>query len=76
MPSMEDLDLLQGRWSQVGYERDGIVQPIDGELDWQPQTEISGDSFTVTISDGSVILGGVFKLLIKLYVKKLWPARL
>jgi uncharacterized protein (TIGR03067 family) len=59
---MEDLDLLQGRWLQVGYERDGVVEPIDGERNWQPQTEISGEKFTVTLSDGSVILGGVFKL--------------
>src|SRR4051812_34557053 len=58
----EDLDLLQGRWLQVGYERDGALQPVDEELNWQPQTEISGENFKVTIADGSVILGGVFKL--------------
>lgn len=57
-----DLSLLQGTWLQIAYERDGLVDPIDGEQGWSPRTEISGQNFTVTIADGSTILSGVFKL--------------
>lgn len=57
-----DNKLLQGLWKQIGYERDGVVEPIDNEKGWQPQTKISGNTFTVTIADGSTILRGVFKL--------------
>lgn len=57
-----DLETLQGRWQQVYYERDGVVEPSDDEAGWQPITEISGRNFTVTIADGSVVLAGVFAI--------------
>lgn len=58
----DDFPLLQGHWLQIGYERDGVVDPIDGEQGWSPRTAISDQNFTVTIADGSTILSGVFKL--------------
>ena len=57
-----DLEAMQGRWQQVYYERDGVVEPSDEEAGWRPITEISGHDFTVTIADGSVVLVGVFAL--------------
>ena len=60
--NQDDLALLQGRWIQVSYERDGILEPVDVEKGWQPITEISGNNFTVTISDGSTVLNGTFAL--------------
>jgi uncharacterized protein (TIGR03067 family) len=62
MSMKTDLELLQGRWRQVHYERDGVTSPGDGEQGWQPVTEIRGQTFTVTIADGSVVLEGAFKL--------------
>ena len=57
-----DLEMLQGRWRQTHYERDGVANPSDGEQGWQPITEIREQTFTVSISDGSVVLEGVFAL--------------
>ena len=61
MPSNE-LEKLQGRWLQVSYERDGIANPVDIEKNWQPITEIASNTFVVKISDGSIVLTGVFKI--------------
>jgi uncharacterized protein (TIGR03067 family) len=57
-----DLSGLQGSWLQIGYERDGLIEPIDDEKNWQPVTHISGKTFTVTIADGSTVLNGVFNI--------------
>lgn len=57
-----DHALLQGRWLQVSYERDGIEDPHDQEAGWRPLTIISGNSFTVIIADGSTVLEGEFSL--------------
>ncbi len=62
MKYKDDLSLLQGSWLQFGYERDGIIGPIDNEQGWQPLTDISDSNFTVTISDGNTILTGEFTL--------------
>jgi uncharacterized protein (TIGR03067 family) len=58
----KDLALLQGRWLQIGYERDGIENLCDEEDGWQPLTIIAGNSFTVVISDGSTVLTGEFSI--------------
>jgi uncharacterized protein (TIGR03067 family) len=57
-----DLEVMQGRWREVLRERDGVVDSSDGEQGWQPVTEIHEKTFTVTISDGSVVLVGTFEL--------------
>ncbi len=62
MKHNDDIALLQGNWLQFGYERDGIVEPVDTEHGWQPLTKISGTNFTVTIEDGTTILIGKFTL--------------
>ena len=62
MTIKSDIDLLQGHWAEFYYERDGIINPVDVESGWHPQTHISGLNFTVKIADGSTILVGDFVL--------------
>ncbi len=62
MMQQDDISLLQGRWLQISYERDGIVEPTDCEKGWNPLTEILDQGFTVMIADGSTILRGMFEL--------------
>ena len=62
MNHQDDFEMLQGLWLQVGYERDGVISPMDVEQGWNPLTQISGHDFTVTISDGNTILVGTFLL--------------
>ncbi|MEI6806438.1 MAG: hypothetical protein WCK49_08040 [Myxococcaceae bacterium] len=31
-----DIDTLQGDWSQIAYERDDIMNPVDVEQGWNP----------------------------------------
>jgi uncharacterized protein (TIGR03067 family) len=57
-----DLEMMQGTWRELRRERDGVVDPPDGEHGWQPITEIREDNFTVTIADGTVVLVGTFEL--------------
>lgn len=56
-----DLELLQGAWLQIVYEKDGLKEPLD-EQGWEPKTIISGDTFTVILADGSIPIKGTFKL--------------
>jgi uncharacterized protein (TIGR03067 family) len=58
----EELAKLQGTWQQVHYERDGVVEPVDDEEGWRPVTTLTGDRFSVTIADGSVVLEGRFTI--------------
>lgn len=57
-----DIDTLQGQWLQIGYERDGIISPVDAEQGWNPLTTISGLGFMVTIANGDTVLVGTFTL--------------
>lgn len=56
-----ELERLQGTWKQIGYERDGVAEPVD-ELGWGPRTTFVGDSFVVTLADGSIPIKGTFKI--------------
>jgi uncharacterized protein (TIGR03067 family) len=58
---MNDLEEIQGDWKQIGYERDGVKEPLD-EKGWAPRVTFSGNTFVVTLSDGSVPIKGTFKL--------------
>ena len=53
---------FQGNWKQIGYERDGVREPIDDEKDWEPHTTFNGNLFVVEIADGSIPIRGSFKL--------------
>ena len=58
---MNDLDEIQGDWKPIGYERDGVKEPLD-EKGWEPRVTFSGNTFVVTLADGSVPIRGTFKL--------------
>ena len=58
---MNDVDLFQGTWKQIAYERDGVKEPLD-ESGWEPRVTFSGNTFVVTLADGSVPIKGAFKL--------------
>jgi len=53
---------FQGTWRQVAYERNGVPEPRHDEQGWQPRTTFEGNSFVVTIADGSTPIRGTFTL--------------
>jgi uncharacterized protein (TIGR03067 family) len=58
----KEIAKFQGTWRQIGYERDGVREPIDDEKDWKPRATNIGTSFVVTIADGTVPIQGTFKI--------------
>ena len=58
----DEIAKFQGTWKQIAYERDGVVEPLDEERDWQPRTTFRGNTFVVTIADGTVVIEGTFVL--------------
>ena len=56
----QEIAKFQGVWKQIGYERDGVSEPIDDEKDWEPQTTFIGTTFVVRIADGSIPIQGTF----------------
>ena len=57
----EEMTKLQGVWRQIAYERDGVIEPPD-ERGWEPTTTFAGDTFVVTLADGSTPIRGTYKL--------------
>lgn len=57
----EEMKKLQGTWKQIGYERDGVAEPLD-EQGWEPRVTFTGDAFVVTLADGSIPIKGTYKL--------------
>ncbi len=57
----EEMKKLQGTWKQIAYERDGMTEPPD-EQGWEPRTTFAGDTFVVTLADGSVPIKGTYRL--------------
>ena len=60
-PVTTDLEEFQGTWKQIAYERDGVKEPLD-EQGWEPRTTFTGNTFVVTLADGSIPIKGTFKL--------------
>ncbi len=60
-PIKEEMKKLQGTWRQIAYERDGVSEPLD-EQGWQPRTTFMGDTFVVTLADGSILIKGAYQL--------------
>ena len=58
---VEDMKKLQGCWKQLVYEKDGLKNPLD-EVGWDPRTTFTDDTFIVTLSDGSIVIKGTYKL--------------
>ena len=57
----EEVKKFQGTWRQIAYERDGVTEPLD-EQGWEPRVTFTGDTFVVTLADGSIPIKGTFKL--------------
>jgi uncharacterized protein (TIGR03067 family) len=57
----EEIKRFQGTWKQLAYERDGVTEPLD-EQGWEPRVTFTGDTFVVTLADGSIPIKGTYKL--------------
>jgi uncharacterized protein (TIGR03067 family) len=57
----EEMRTLQGTWKQIAYERDGVTEPLDEE-GWEPRVTFRGDTFVVTLADGSIPINGTYRL--------------
>ena len=58
----EEMKRFQGTWKQIAYERDGVTEPLDDEQGWEPRVTFTGDTFVVTLADGSIPIRGTYKL--------------
>jgi uncharacterized protein (TIGR03067 family) len=58
----DDMKRFQGTWQQIAYERDGVKEPLDEEHGWEPRVTFTGDTFVVTLADGSIPIKGTFQL--------------
>jgi uncharacterized protein (TIGR03067 family) len=56
----DEIAKFQGTWKQIAYERDGVAEPHDDEEGWLPRTTFVGNTFVVTIADGSTPIKGTF----------------
>jgi len=59
---MEDLDHLQGTWTQTRFEENGVIDPPDVHGGRGSITTIDGDTFAVHRPDGELLLAGRFVL--------------
>jgi uncharacterized protein (TIGR03067 family) len=57
----EEMEKLQGTWRQIAHERDGVADPPE-ERGWEPRVTFTGDTFVVTLADGSTPIKGTFKV--------------
>jgi uncharacterized protein (TIGR03067 family) len=57
----EEMEKFQGTWRQIAHERGGVVDPPE-ERGWEPRVTFSGDTFVVTLADGSIPIKGTFKV--------------
>jgi uncharacterized protein (TIGR03067 family) len=57
----EEMSKFQGTWKQVTWEKDGITEPAQ-EQGWEPRATFVGNTFVVTLADGSIAIKGTFKL--------------
>jgi uncharacterized protein (TIGR03067 family) len=57
----EEISKFQGTWRQTKCEADGVTNPPD-EFGSEPLTTFTGNTYVVTLADGTVVLEGTFKL--------------
>ena len=60
--STADLAMLHGTWEQVSMEEDGVFNPPDTHGAPGAKMTIIGNSFSVTLENGHVLLTGIFEL--------------
>lgn len=58
----EELERFRGEWRQIGYERDGVKEPLDEEHGWEPRTTFTDSEFVVTLADGSIPIRGTYRI--------------
>ena len=58
---VEEMEKFQGTWRQIAHERDGVADPPK-ERGWEPRVTFTGDTFVVTLADGSTPIKGTFKV--------------
>ena len=56
-----EMEKFQGTWRQIAHERDGAPDPPD-ERGWEPRVTFAGDTFVVTLADGTTAIKGTFKV--------------
>ena len=57
----EELARFEGTWRQVSCEADGVTDPPD-EFGSAPITTFAGNTYVVTLADGTIVLVGTFTL--------------
>jgi uncharacterized protein (TIGR03067 family) len=57
---MNDLQNLQGTWTQTRFEENGVINPPDIHGGNGAITTIEGDTFAVHLPDGKLLLAGRF----------------
>jgi uncharacterized protein (TIGR03067 family) len=57
----EEMKKFQGTWRQIACERDAVSEPVD-EQGWEPSVTFTGNTFVVTLADGSVPIAGTFAI--------------
>lgn len=60
--TVEDLQMLQGKWRQVRFEENGLIDPVDTHSAPGAVLTISGNNFHVGLAGEDVILEGCFSL--------------
>jgi uncharacterized protein (TIGR03067 family) len=59
---MNDLERLQGTWTQTRFEENGVIDPPDVHGGDGAITTIEDDTFAVHLPDGELLLAGRFIL--------------
>ncbi|WP_213949712.1 TIGR03067 domain-containing protein [Luteibacter sp. dw_328] len=59
---MNDLERLQGTWTQSRFEENGVIDPPDVHGGNGAITTIEGNTFAVRLDDGELLLAGRFIL--------------
>jgi uncharacterized protein (TIGR03067 family) len=59
---MNDLERLQGTWTQTRFEENGVIDPPDVHGGNGAITTIEGNTFAVRLADGELLLAGRFIL--------------
>ncbi|PTR34939.1 uncharacterized protein (TIGR03067 family) [Luteibacter sp. OK325] len=57
---MDDLQRLQGTWTQTRFEENGVIDPPDVHGGNGAITTIEGDTFAVHLPTGELLLAGRF----------------
>jgi uncharacterized protein (TIGR03067 family) len=57
----EEMAKFQGTWRQIAHERDGVADPPE-ERGWEPRVTFTGDTFVVTLADGTIAIQGTYRL--------------